>query len=431
MTYNTIRKIFGDYDICREDDVNKILLLSIVQMSKLCIDLCQEVYKKDNVRIINLSEDNRSSILENSEIFEMDKNNKHSIVSYHSSKSNLLRYPSIISLSPTGSMERITDGKLSRVNTNTNHKLKIKQSKGQFFINNYKVIRKVGKGSYGNIYLAINENNMEYCAIKKINIKRNALNKNVYNEIEIMKLLHHKNIIPLYEIIDNQEINTVYLIMKYIENKYVISHMYNCLPETRVRNYILQLIDCLQYIHSCHIIHHDIKPENLLIDKDDVLYLIDFGSSEQLDKNMITTRRIGTLTFFSPELFEEQDDLDGCAIDIWALGITIYIMLYGKLPFIGSSYCEIKNSILHKDIMFPDIATKLQQDFLAQILCKNPAKRVTLSQMKQHPFLNKNKFQQRISIKNTKRISVPNENTHSPLKQRQFPFAELFQNICK
>ena len=136
MTYNTIKKIFGDYDICREDDVNKILLLSIVQMSKLCIDLCQEVYKKDNVRIINLSEDNRSSILENSEIFEMDKNNKHSIVSYHSSKSNLLRYPSIISLSPTGSMERITDGKLSRVNTNTNHKLKIKQSKGQFFMDN-------------------------------------------------------------------------------------------------------------------------------------------------------------------------------------------------------------------------------------------------------------------------------------------------------
>jgi serine/threonine protein kinase len=276
--------------------------------------------------------------------------------------------------------------------------VKLEKKNGYFRINNYTLIDKIGQGSYGKVYQAIDENNNIY-AIKVINKINNKLCKyelqNIQKEIAIMKKLRHKNIVSLYEVIDDPTEKRVYIVMQYIENGPIMirnsDDTYNILPENKIKIYIYQLTAGLQYLHNHEIIHRDIKPENILVDLNDNVYLVDFGVSENLcDTNMETSLRTGTILFFAPELFNNDNkSMYGPAIDIWALGVTIFIMLYGYVPFDGDTFFEIKKTIINEDPKYPQSATKIQKDFLNKILCKNVQKRSTISGIRKHPYMRK------------------------------------------
>jgi [calcium/calmodulin-dependent protein kinase] kinase len=124
-----------------------------------------------------------------------------------------------------------------------------------------------------------------------------------------------------------------------------------------------------------------------MIDKKDNVYIIDFGISEILNETTMTSKKSGTLLFAPPELFSDENEINGFAIDIWSLGVTLFIMLYGYFPFNGDSFDEISNSIKNDAIFIPSDADAFEIDIINKILEKDPKKRITLSEIRKHPFM--------------------------------------------
>jgi serine/threonine protein kinase len=271
-------------------------------------------------------------------------------------------------------------------------------------INNYILMNEIGSGSQGIVYLGVDKNTGEKYAIKEIfNVKKYNYPGNKFNnlkrEIAIMKNANHENIIKLYDIIDDIANKKMYIVMQYVEKGPILKQQndlsnnnkqkYYPLPVDIVIKYSKQIISGLRYLHYNKITHRDIKPDNILLGDNDIIYLSDFGVSEFLEKRRDSIqRKNGTILFFSPEMFLLGSNIEGINVDIWALGVTIFLMLFGSFPFNGDSYQELKDNIINKDPDFPDNILPEQKDFFKKVFDKDPSMRLTLRKMKHHPFLN-------------------------------------------
>jgi serine/threonine protein kinase len=268
-----------------------------------------------------------------------------------------------------------------------------------YTINQYTIVDNLGIGSQGTVLLGYDnsDNTGKMYAIKKIhNKKKNILHNNndietIKKEIAIMKKLDHDNIIKLHEVIEDKTRNIIYVVMQYMKNGPIIKKKnqmsYYTHPIEKIIKYTKQIISGLRYLHNNKIIHHDIKPENILLDNDDNIHIADFGVSEIIDKYNIVKDRNGTYYFFAPELFLVGNRIIGEHIDIWALGVTIFLMLYGEYPFTGETYNEIKENIINKNPNYPETATEKEIDFFDNILHKDINRRLNLNGIKNHPFM--------------------------------------------
>ena len=217
----------------------------------------------------------------------------------------------------------------------------------------------------------------------------------IENEIAILKRIRHPNIVRLHEVIEEREEDLIYLVMDYAERGPIVKMetgedgQQRCTPITpvsKVREYSLQIANALLYLHKRKILHRDIKPDNILIDKDGRVKICDFGISyinrHDDEATSLTTRGMkGTPAFLSPEVCSGQ--LFTTKSDVWSLGVTIYVMLFGVLPFNGHSTAEVMSSIVTRTLEFPtDISCShpFWQKVLRSLLAKDPTKRMTLEQ---------------------------------------------------
>jgi [calcium/calmodulin-dependent protein kinase] kinase len=181
--------------------------------------------------------------------------------------------------------------------------------------------------------------------------------------------------------------------MEYAENGALKTE--NPLTMEKCKRYFSQLITGLAYrkslqlsnhlVHTRGICHRDIKPENLLLTSLDTIKISDFGVSYEFKDDDTLKSTAGTPAFQSPESCTERP-YSGKAADIWAAGITLYILVYGYPPFGGDSYHEIYQSILNKQLEFPNIPDSLR-DLFSRILDKNPETRIKLEQIQQHKWV--------------------------------------------
>lgn len=259
-------------------------------------------------------------------------------------------------------------------------------------INEYTLYNIIGSGTQGTVFYAL-KNKEEY-AVKIISrfSKTLRFSMNTKNEIEVMKKLDNKNVIKLQDVIFNKNNDNLYLIMQYAHKGQIIKKEngnYKKLSRNKVVNYGLQIMNGIKYLHDNNIIHNDIKPENILLDKNDNVYISDFGVSEIIDNSFLSLRA-GTFLYFSPEKFLIGDKIYGEPIDIWAFGVTLYIMLYGCFPYNGKNYKEIKYNVLNeKTIILPEM-TKTEIDLFEKIFNKDPVGRIKLEQIMNHDFFTKN-----------------------------------------
>jgi serine/threonine protein kinase len=401
---NKINKILKEYNIDNLNNAANILNdLQKDELLRLSLKICQELYKKDD--FINITINNKLPIYNQIDDDESPSSKK-------SSCSSSLDISSNESLDKKPFNTSSLDSKEHTEIIMTNKVKKSKTNDGYPNLNNYVIMDKIGKGTYGKVYLAYDTISNKHYAIK---VLFRSLNKfkddnlsSIKKEIAILKKIKHKYIASLYEVIDDQNDNKIYLVIDYINNGPILKqskngYLYEKINNKKARNYMFQITAGLQYLHNHNIIHRDIKPENILLDTNDNVFLVDFGVSEILcEKTMMTSIRTGTLLFFAPELFLQEDFL-GPPIDIWALGVTLFAMLYGYLPFNGNSFDEIKNNILNNDIHYPPFSKKHEKDLLSKILNKDPNKRITLTEIRNHPFMKKKKYnnnlQNIISIK--------------------------------
>ena len=262
-------------------------------------------------------------------------------------------------------------------------------------IGNYKLGQEIGSGAFGKVILAKHIPTEEKVAIKILN--KSILNQTpadyqlVKKELSILKIVKHKNIVRLYEILETPR--HIFIVMEYCEGGDIMNYILNRkrLTEFESLKYFHQLINALYYLHSQNIAHRDIKIDNLLLDSNFDLKLIDFGLSTKYKDDELLNQPCGTIVYAAPEVLNYQD-YHGMLADVWSCGIVLYGMLSGFLPF-GDSDDEInKKKILEGRIKMPSYFSEGAKNLLRHMLDVNPLTRYTLEDIMQHPWFNKKKF---------------------------------------
>ena len=284
----------------------------------------------------------------------------------------------------------------------TDHLVKKLDQEGNKVINRYTVIDNLGQGAFGKVKLAVDEANCPVAIkiVRKKVLKQQADGERaIAREIAVMKKLKHRNVLPLYEVIDDPESEKLYMVMKFVDqgpiSKARPDGTFDAIPSERLKELTEELVSGLSYLHKRGVAHRDIKPDNILVDSAGTPYFVDFGVSAIIDTDNPKVSTVeGTAMFMPPELFDDTTlKVDAFAADVWSLGATLYALLYGRAPFMGSNYREISLSVRNAPLTFPDAsrggvdADPGWEDLLRGMLCKDPAKRMSLKAVKKHQVL--------------------------------------------
>ncbi|NXJ11343.1 KKCC2 kinase, partial [Odontophorus gujanensis] len=287
-------------------------------------------------------------------------------------------------------------------------------------LNQYKLKDEIGKGSYGVVKLAYNEDDNTYYAMKVLSKKklmrqagfprrpppRGAKGasegclqprgpiEQVYQEIAILKKLDHPNVVKLVEVLDDPSEDHLYMGKSPQLLPVMEIPTLKPLSEDQARFYFQDLIKGIEYLHYQKIIHRDIKPSNLLVGEDGHVKIADFGvSNEFKGADALLTNTVGTPAFMAPEtLSETRKIFSGKALDVWAMGITLYCFVFGQCPFMDERILSLHNKIKTQTLEFPDQpeVTDFLKDLIMRMLDKNPESRISVPEIKLHPWVTKN-----------------------------------------
>jgi Ca2+-binding EF-hand superfamily protein len=259
------------------------------------------------------------------------------------------------------------------------------------FFDYYEMLDNLGEGIFGSVKLGVEKKTNQRVAIKII--KKNKTKESdielVRNEIDIMKLCYHPYVVHLLDHFENGEY--IFIVMEYIKGgsltDYMKSKKFN-FTERRAAELIYQLAKGIKYLHKYGIIHRDLKPDNIMLteasDKGNIK-IMDFGLSKILGKKEKSTDGFGTLTFVSPEVLIRKPY--NKEVDIWSLGVILYLMLSGELPFDDPDDIEqnIAKSIVYEDVKFPpekfSKRSKAVIDLIKGCLTKDPKNRIKIDEI--------------------------------------------------
>ena len=258
-------------------------------------------------------------------------------------------------------------------------------------IKDFTVLSTIGEGSFGKVLLVIHNKTKSKYAIKRISKldKNNQEGKSYFKrEIEIMYKIHQNNTVRLFNHFEDNEF--CYFVMEYIENGNLFDQPCwknnKCFPSSDVAKIIKDLICAIYYLHNMKppIMHRDIKPENVLIDKNGTAKLTDFGWSNYVDSNEIRRTYCGTPVYLAPEMIEEIGHDEH--LDIWCIGVLIFELLTGTVPFKGKDFVSLNNNILSLKIVWPKDISNTAKNLILKILKREPGERISLVDMLKHPF---------------------------------------------
>lgn len=216
--------------------------------------------------------------------------------------------------------------------------------------------------------------------------------ENVRREIKILKKLNHRNVIKLLDVFSDDNKQKLYIVLEYCVGglqEMLDKAPRNKFPIWQAHKYFVQLIEGLEYLHSCGIVHKDIKPGNLLLTTDDVVKISDFGVAEELDRFIQSDRCCnfqGSPAFQSPEIASGQDNWSGFKADIWASGVTLYHFTTGKFPFEGESVYKLFAVISQCSYTLPPELPPVLQDLIRGMLLKDPDRRLDIEQIRRHTW---------------------------------------------
>ena len=270
-----------------------------------------------------------------------------------------------------------------------------KNKEKEIIIGNYLIKKTLGKGTFGKVKLGIYLPRNQKVAIKileKRKIREEDDLIRLKREFEMLSQFNHPNVITVSEIFESPE--AYFTVMEFCEGgelfNYIVANKY--LSEEKSAFFYYQLISGLEYIHSLGIVHRDLKPENLLLTHEHILKIIDFGLSNYFKNSQIELLETpcGSPCYASPEMLSGKR-YNGFKIDIWATGIILFAMLCGYLPFDDKDNNILFQKILECKIIFPKGLSHEAKDLLRKILVTNPKKRITIPEIKKHPFFIKGK----------------------------------------
>ena len=261
-------------------------------------------------------------------------------------------------------------------------------------IGDYILEDEIGSGGFAKVVQGIHIPTGEKVAIKvlnKLQLMEDPENlKRVEREIQILKLVKHKNIIKLYEVMETPQ--KIYLVMELCEGGELFDYIVDKerLDENQACLFYQEIIDALDYLHSQNIVHRDIKPENMLIDikKDKKsIKIIDFGISTSYTNESLLSTPCGTAAYAPPEM-HKGEEYYGLLSDIWSSGIVLYAMVYGYLPFCEDDEEENIKNIIAGNYELEDGVSENVRDLIKHCMDIDPLERYDIEQVKKHPWFN-------------------------------------------
>ncbi|XP_078796988.1 MAP/microtubule affinity-regulating kinase 3a isoform X6 [Oryzias latipes] len=256
-------------------------------------------------------------------------------------------------------------------------------------VGNYRLLKTIGKGNFAKVKLARHILTGREVAIKiidKTQLNPNSLQK-LFREVRIMKILNHPNIVKLFEVIETDR--TLYLVMEYASGGEVFDYLvaHGRMKEKEARAKFRQIVSAVQYCHQKHIVHRDLKAENLLLDADMNIKIADFGFSNEFTLGNKLDTFCGSPPYAAPELFQGKK-YDGPEVDVWSLGVILYTLVSGSLPFDGQNLKELRERVLRGKYRIPFYMSTDCENLLKRFLVLNPAKRGTLEQIMKDRWIN-------------------------------------------
>ncbi|XP_073324592.1 aurora kinase A [Pagrus major] len=266
---------------------------------------------------------------------------------------------------------------------------KASDSSKRWSLENFDIGRPLGKGKFGNVYLARERQSKFILALKvlfKKQLEKAGVEHQLRREVEIQSHLRHPNILRLYGYFHDP--SRVYLILEFAPKGELYGELQRCgsFPEDRSATYIMELADALNYCHSKKVIHRDIKPENLLLGANGELKIADFGWSVHTPSSRRSTL-CGTLDYLPPEMIEGKTHDE--KVDLWSLGVLCYEFLVGKPPFEAKSHEETYRRISRVEYTYPAQSnfTAGAKDLIARLLKHNPMQRLPIQGVLCHPWV--------------------------------------------
>uniref|UniRef100_A0A8C3S593 Microtubule affinity regulating kinase 2 n=1 Tax=Chelydra serpentina TaxID=8475 RepID=A0A8C3S593_CHESE len=202
-----------------------------------------------------------------------------------------------------------------------------------------------------------------------------------------MKVLNHPNIVKLFEVIETEK--TLYLVMEYASGGEVFDYLvaHGRMKEKEARAKFRQIVSAVQYCHQKFIVHRDLKAENLLLDADMNIKIADFGFSNEFTFGNKLDTFCGSPPYAAPELFQGKK-YDGPEVDVWSLGVILYTLVSGSLPFDGQNLKELRERVLRGKYRIPFYMSTDCENLLKKFLILNPSKRGTLEQIMKDRWMN-------------------------------------------
>uniref|UniRef100_A0A7N8YCH7 non-specific serine/threonine protein kinase n=1 Tax=Mastacembelus armatus TaxID=205130 RepID=A0A7N8YCH7_9TELE len=252
----------------------------------------------------------------------------------------------------------------------------------------YEIIRTLGKGNFAVVKLAKHKVTKTQVAIKIIDKTRlNPSNlEKIYREVQIMKLLNHPHIIKLYQVMETKDM--LYIVTEYAKNGEMFDHLTSNgrMSEDEARKKFWQIVTAVDYCHRHHIVHRDLKTENLLLDANMNIKLADFGFGNFYNAGEPLSTWCGSPPYAAPEVFEGKE-YEGPQLDIWSLGVVLYVLVCGSLPFDAPNLPTLRQRVTEGRFRIPFFMSEDCENLIRKMLVVDPAKRISVAQIKQHRWM--------------------------------------------
>ncbi|KAG5867248.1 hypothetical protein JTB14_020425 [Gonioctena quinquepunctata] len=254
----------------------------------------------------------------------------------------------------------------------------------------YDLEETLGRGHFAVVKLARHVFTGEKVAVKVIDkSKLDEISKaHLFQEVRCMKLVQHPNVVRLYEVIDTA--TKLYLVLELGDGgdlyEYIMRHDTG-LPENMAKEYFTQIVRAISYCHQLHVVHRDLKPENVVFfKKQGIVKLTDFGFSNKFYPGQKLETSCGSLAYSAPEILL-GDSYDAPAVDVWSLGVILYMLVCGQAPFQEANDSETLTMIMDCKYDIPPHVSQNCRKLICRMLLRNPETRATLAEISNHPWL--------------------------------------------
>ncbi|KAJ3092186.1 MAP/microtubule affinity-regulating kinase 4 [Quaeritorhiza haematococci] len=257
-------------------------------------------------------------------------------------------------------------------------------------VGHYRIDRNIGQGTYGKVKLAYHVHTGEKFAIKVIEKSQIQSPKQVarlQREIRFLKLLHHPHIVKVYDVIESADL--IYIVMEYAAGgelfDYIVAH--KRVREKEARSFFRMVLSAVDYCHQNAVIHRDLKPENLLLDEKKCIKIIDFGFGNNFTSDGLLDTFCGSPFYAAPEMILGKK-YEGPEVDMWSLGVILFALLCGHLPFDDDNMKELYKKIAGGVYTVPDYLMPSARHLISRLITVDPKKRATLQEVLNHRWVN-------------------------------------------